>query len=525
MATKMLSQLLGRGGPLHTLLLLIVAGSLGLSAASCVLDWERGAADGGGPDRSLPDQQVDHGPVDIIKADQAIKDSSPPKPPLWAHTMSVTESAITWVVASDKGSSLYVAGQFAGTLSYTINKQAMKVTSAGKNDLLVAKYSPAGALLWVTTVGDKGEDRAKEIITGGNGLYVAGYFTGKVDFGGQAKGVKGAYDAYVMRLDRQTGKLVWVTAMGSTGADDCTGLAYSTADGGTLWAVGKMGQTGAICGVKREVKPVNHYDAWVARLTADKGQCKSALFAGGTAHETPTGVVLAPGGDAYITGTFGKKDVSAFKSTFGGTVLTGVKQMDIFVARVAAAGTSFKWAVSGGGAGSEESRNVLADAAGEIYITGFHTGAATFGSHTLSQAGKANLMLVKLSSAGKFLWARSSASAATGEQVGFTTALTSANHLLVSGYYSQKTTFTGGGKSVTLPFTGVRDAYVARYDLNGKLLAAVKAGGDGWDHAEGVVALGTTMVVTGVFSGNGKFGGLPLKSPKSSLFVWRGMLP
>ncbi len=61
------------------------------------------------------------------------------------------------------------------------------------------------------------------------------------------------------------------------------------------------------------------------------------------------------------------------------------------------------WATGAGGAGEDEAWSVCADAAGNLYVTGFYSGVANFGSHQLTATSAlwADRLFFRITAAGE----------------------------------------------------------------------------------------------------------------------------
>jgi len=128
---------------------------------------------------------------------------------LWSRTFggSSTEDAYDMIQTSDNG--LVVVG-----LTYTYG--------GGNADLLVVKWSSAGAFQWARTFGGASTDDAFEVIeTSDGGLFVTGY---AMSFGA------GNGDIYALKLNSD-GTLQWNRAIGGTSDDWGFGI-IETPDGG-----------------------------------------------------------------------------------------------------------------------------------------------------------------------------------------------------------------------------------------------------------------------------------------------------
>lgn len=135
-------------------------------------------------------------------------------------------------LATDADGSIYVAGEFGGTMS--VNGQGY--IPVGGRDAFVARLNADGQVQWIRTGGGAGIDRAKRVALGpGNALVVAGEFMGEVDLFGQAmSSAGGSTDLFVALLDKNDGSLQWVRkGGGAVGTDQVSGLS--------------VGATGQVC--------------------------------------------------------------------------------------------------------------------------------------------------------------------------------------------------------------------------------------------------------------------------------------
>ena len=105
---------------------------------------------------------------------------------LWVKQAGGTSSGdAATAVAVDSSGNLYVAGNFQGAATFGIGEaNQTTLSSAGNDDLFLAKYSSSGLLQWVKRAGGSLQDRALSIAldTAGN-VYVTGYFQGSATFG------------------------------------------------------------------------------------------------------------------------------------------------------------------------------------------------------------------------------------------------------------------------------------------------------------------------------------------------------
>ena len=130
------------------------------------------------------------------------------------------------------------------------------------------------------------------------------------------------------------------------------------------------------------------------------------------------------------------------------------------------------WAEAPAGAGATLARGVAADSAGNAYVTGTYMGTVSFGATKLVSSAPADTFVCKVSPAGKFLWAVSSAGGKGSWGAGV--AADGTGHVYVTGGYGGVMTL--GATKLTASGTG--STFVAKLDAaTGKFLWAVTSSG------------------------------------------------
>jgi hypothetical protein len=154
-----------------------------------------------------------------------------------------------------------------------------------------------------------------------------------------------------------------------------------------------------------------------------------------------------------------------------------------------------------GGSTSDVARSIVTDAGGNSYVAGYYDGSATFvgtSTITLNSAGGNDIFVAKYDPAGSCLWAVSAGGSGTDQAIGVALDYTGA--VYVTGNFSLTATFNGT-TPVNLTSNGQSDLFVAKYDMNGDLLWARRAGGSGADYGNKIEAdfAGNTYL-TGYFA-------------------------
>jgi dihydropteroate synthase len=151
---------------------------------------------------------------------------------------------------------------------------------------------------------------------------------------------------------------------------------------------------------------------------------------------------------------------------------------------------------------------VTVDREGNVFLTGEITGDATFGGITVKSAGGMDFVLAKLDAAGKLLWVRHGGGSLVDRGYGVVT--DAQGNCYVTGHCeSTDAEFDG----VKLENAGGYDAFVAKYDRDGKLVWIHSMGGKGYDYGHGVAVDGNgDLVVVGAVAGSAVFGDTVLES-------------
>jgi hypothetical protein len=214
-----------------------------------------------------------------------------------------------YAVAVDSAGNTYVTG---GTSSkdFPVTSGAMQTRFSGNEDAFIAKFSPAGQLVYATYLGGRGTTFGHGIAVDQYGdAYVTGMtnctsFPVKNAFQSQYGG--GLGDAFVTRLNPTGSALLYSTYLGGSAEEDD--------NGGTLYgsiAVDPSGNayvTGITGGPTSNFPtldglPANAGGVFVTRLNTNLAGAASLVYSTIFNAGSSTGIAIDGAGDAYITGT------------------------------------------------------------------------------------------------------------------------------------------------------------------------------------------------------------------------------
>ena len=175
-----------------------------------------------------------------------------------------------------------------------------------------------------------------------------------------------------------------------------------------------------------------------------------------------------------------------------------------------ASGGYYNWAGRFGGSSPDHSLDIIVDAAGNVYTTGYFSGTADFdpgpGTANLTSAGGLDIFVSKLDSDGNYVWAKSMGGVSLSHDVGMGIAVDSAGNVYTTGYFSSTADFDPGPGTANLTSAGGLDIFVSKLDSDGNYVWAKSIGGASTDIGYGIAVDGAGNVYTsGYFESTADF--------------------
>ena len=353
---------------------------------------------------------------------------------------------------------------------------------AAYRDATALKLTASGILLWNTFMGCEQDDFVLDIaIDFGGHLYVTGYSNNT--WGSPVSWYQWKNDAFVARMDANTGAIVWSTFLGGDENDYGYGISVDGGGSGRVYVVGKSYATWGT--PTRAFTNTTGGDGFIAVLNESNGSLAWSTFMGGAGADGLNAVVTDNTGNVYAAGlsnaTWGSSPTRAYT---GGN--------DAMAVKVNSSGV-LVWNTFLGGTGHDSANGLIVDfAANNLYVVG--SSGATWGSapvraYTASTDGFAAHLTP---STGAVTWNA------------FLGGLGADDAVAVS-MDSFGTIFVAGNSSATWgsPLRGYsssEDAYLARLDIGG-LFWMTFLGGPGLDYATDLAAdQAANVYITGTSS-------------------------
>ncbi len=206
-------------------------------------------------------------------------------------------------------------------------------------------------------------------------------------------------------------------------------------------------------------------------------------------------IVADDSGNVYVTGQI------EFTAVFGNISLTSYGQHDIVVAKYDATGV-LKWIRKAGGLEGDIGLGIGIDSRHNVYVTGEIEGVARFSSSiTLTSSGNNDGFIAKYDVNGNVLWAKRFGNSSSSDK-GRAIAVSPSGNCYITGNFSSTVSFG----STTLTSNGGNDIFVVKYDSNGNVGWAKRAGGSNQDRGHGIaIDPAENVYVTGAFTSSARF--------------------
>jgi hypothetical protein len=364
---------------------------------------------------------------------------------VWVKQAGGTGTDTGWGLATDGMGNVVMTGYFRATANFG----GTLLTSAGGDDIFLAKYDTSGNVLWAYKAGGGSEDRARGVAVDGSGnVIVAGRFEGTATFGHTVLTSAGGEDIVVAKYN-SSGGFAWALSAGGTGDDRAWGVSVDAA--GNIVVAGLYRGTADFDGTM--INSAGLADIFVAKYDAS-GNVLWVQTAGGMGEEKAQDVAVDRSANVLVTGGF---EQSAF---FGANMLTSNGGEDVFAAKYSSTGAVL-WASSAGGTGLDEGISVATDGSDNVILTGIFDASATFGSDVITSAGSWDIFLAKYTPSGTVSWAQSAGGTLLDQGLDVTT--DSSGNIIATGYFQNTASFG----SANLTSAGFEDIFILKAKPSG----------------------------------------------------------
>lgn len=358
----------------------------------------------------------------------------------WANragSAAIEEGAYSTDV--DASGNIYTVGRFNDTTDFDPGPGIYHLIPSGANDIFISKSDASGNFIWAKKMGGPAMDHGYSIsLDAAGNSYITGYFELTADF------------------------------------DPGPGV-YNLTSAGSM-------------------------DIFVAKLDT-AGNFAWAVSMGASGYDQGHSIRVDAAGNVYTTGYFvGTVDFDPGAGSFN---LIAAGAWDGFISKLDSSG-HFLWAKQISDVNNDIGRSICLDASGAVYIAGSFEATADFdpgpGVFNLISAGNHDIFILKLDSAGSFVWAKRMGG--TTSDVSFAINLDASANVYTTGHFSGTADFDPGAGTFNLTASGLVDIYISKLDSAGNFIWAKKIGGTGDDFGWSITTdAAGNVYTTGEFRG------------------------
>lgn len=320
------------------------------------------------------------------------------------------QSVICQSITLDDSSNIYVVGTFNGTVDFDYGPGVESVTSTGYG-IFILKLDSAGNFIWVKDLGTTGAtQRIGDVKYDSDGfIYTTGYHLGDFDVDPGPNVVNFTGDGgFLLKIDLNGN---FVNASQFKG--DSLSKGYAMTNSLAIDSLNNVYITGIFGGIVDFDPGSNMYnltsngdrDCFVVKINSLGGFEWAKAF-GGRRREVSRWISLDLYDGVYICGGF--LDTVDFNTGAGVQNAISKGEDDIFILKLDTAG-NFNWVNTFGSASFEYSSAISTDREGNSYTIGRYSDSIDFdpgtGIYTLVPDTIAQMFVLKLDSAGDFVWA------------------------------------------------------------------------------------------------------------------------
>lgn len=307
-------------------------------------------------------------------------------------------------------------------------------------------------------------------------------------------------------LNAQPAKFIWAKGSGATNNDGGSGVVIDAL--GNSIVTGYFRDTVTFGSIS--LTNIGNTNIFTVKYDPSGNVLWARQSSGTAQYNFPFDIAIDRSGNTIIIGYFNGKVI------FDGITLTSSGNSDIFIVKYDPSGNVL-WARQSCGADAGCAFGIATDSFDNIIITGRFGGTATFDTTKLTSAGGIDIFIAKYDVSGNVLWAKRAGG--TNNDVGSSIATDSSGNSIIFGNFEDTVTFD----TFILTSAGMKDLFIAKYDVSGNVLWAKQAGGTGYAHGRSIAIdrLGNIMV-TGEFYDNATFGTTTLISTEgwdSDVFI------
>ncbi len=309
---------------------------------------------------------------------------------LWASKAGAFNVSGGNSITIDQNGDLIICGSFYGTANFG----TFTINSNGNSDMFIAKIDNGGTWQWVKSYGGSSYDYGSQITSDiNNNIYLAGVSVGTFMFDTCQVNGLGGYDAFLGKFD-SSGQCIWVKNTLGIGNEKGTCISISTL--GTIYLGGVYSGDPIVFGdTLNSIGQMDEYDFISKFDTTGNKIWTKQLSCGAMNNMSGISSIATDNNDnVYFTGNF------AYSCTLDAFVFnaptTAVRNS--YIAKLDSS-SNVVWAKKGLGPTNNWGSAIFVDSEDYSYVTGFYTDTVNFSDCSSINTG-GNGYMIKLDSLG-----------------------------------------------------------------------------------------------------------------------------
>lgn len=336
----------------------------------------------------------------------------------WLHRFTIGWASCT-SIAVDQAGYIYITGNYTDTLDFDPGADTTILPYEGNTDVHITKYDNEGNFIWAKSIGGTSIERSAAIKQEGGFLYITGEFLKTTDFNPDTVAAdsltsNGSLDVYLLKLDT-TGNFIWARSFG--GKDTDVGVEIDVSPSGDIYLTGTLQDTVDLDpgpGVDLHIKPSLGVSYFISKFDQNGNYVWGKTFGYKYTCKSEAIVYDALTDGIYITGTF--NDTIDFDPDPVQTAIFIRKGgEDAFIQKLNSSG-QLQWVQTFGSKYSDNGKAICIDkVSGDVYAAGQFCDTIDFNRDSVAVnnliqtgfSGSPDVYILRLTSAGSFVWARS----------------------------------------------------------------------------------------------------------------------
>lgn len=342
--------------------------------------------------------------------------------------------------------------------------------------------------------------RSISLDNNGNVYTVGNYSTNTFNYGGLTltnTSLSSARDSYVAKHN-SLGEIIWLK--GISGINNEEILKVNTDNNNNVYVLGAFNSPSITIG-STTLTNSGYYDVYLAKLNSD-GDLIWVKSISGTDNESAEGLTVDSSGNVYVGGRFSSTSI-----TIGTTVLNNATTSGAgFLLKFDSLGNPI-WNKVINGSIYDYIEAVSVDSLGNVFIAGgFNSPTLSFDTTILNNTNNyKDIFIAKYNSTGIFQWAKKIGG--TDDDDVRNIKLDNVGNLYLTGHFSSPVLTLG---TTTLTRTSTQDIFLTKYNTNGNLLWAKKAGNSSYNVSTGLtIDSDNNSYISGAYFNSITFGNLP----------------